>query len=50
MRTADTLNKLFANQKLPPITLEWKECSMTRARPETTGHKESDVRTEQEEV
>ena len=50
MRMADTLNKLFANQKLPSITLEWKECSMMRDRPETTEHKESDVKIEQEEV
>jgi hypothetical protein len=29
-RTAGTVNKLFANQKLDPITLEWKESSVER--------------------
>jgi hypothetical protein len=29
-RTADTINKLFANQKLDPITVEWKESSVKR--------------------
>jgi hypothetical protein len=38
-RTADTINKLFANQKLAPITLEWKESSVKRNLPETTGQR-----------
>ena len=49
-RTVDTINKLFANQKLAPITLEWKESSVKRNQPETTGYKESDSRIEQQEV
>jgi hypothetical protein len=36
-RTVDTINKLFANQKIDPITLEWKESSVKRNQPETTG-------------
>jgi len=49
-KTADTINKLFANQKLAPITLEWKESSVKRNQPETTEYKESDPRIEQQEV
>jgi hypothetical protein len=44
-RTDDTINKLFENQKLAPITLEWKESLLKRNQPETTGYKESDFRT-----
>ena len=50
MRTAETINKLFANQQLAPITLEWKESSENRNQPKTTGYKESDSRIEQQEV
>jgi len=49
-RTADTINKLFANQELAPITLKWKESLVKRNQSKTTGHKESDSRTEQQEV
>jgi len=49
-RTADTINKLFANQKQAPITLEWKERSMKRNQPETTGYKNSDFRIGKQEV
>jgi len=49
-RTADTINKLFANQELVPITLEWKESLVKRNESKTTGHKESDSRIEQQEV
>jgi len=49
-RTVGIINKLFANQKLPPITLEWKVSLMKRNQPETTGHKESYTRIEQQEV
>jgi lysophospholipase L1-like esterase len=49
-RTADTINKLSANQKLEPITLEWKESSVKRNEPETTGYKESDYKVGQQEV
>jgi hypothetical protein len=49
-RTADTINKLSANQKEAPITLEWKEISVKRNQPETTGYKESDFRIGQQEV
>jgi hypothetical protein len=49
-RTEDTINKLFANQKLAPITLERKESSVKRNQPETTGYKESDCRIGQQEV
>jgi hypothetical protein len=49
-RTADTINKLFENQMLAPITLEWREISVKRNKPETTGYKESDFRIGQQEV
>jgi len=49
-RTADIINKLFANQELAPIILEWKESSEKRNQPQTTGYKESDSRIEQQEV
>jgi lysophospholipase L1-like esterase len=49
-KTADTIDKLFANQKLAPITLEWKESLVRRNQPETIGHKESDIRIEQQEL
>ena len=49
-RTADTINKLLANQKLDPITLEWKESSVKRNQPETTGYKESVFKIGQQEV
>ena len=49
-RTADTNNKLFANQKLDPVTLEWKESSLKRNQPEITGYKESDFKVGQQEV
>jgi cell fate (sporulation/competence/biofilm development) regulator YmcA (YheA/YmcA/DUF963 family) len=29
-RTADIINKLFTNQKLDPIILDWKESSVKR--------------------
>jgi hypothetical protein len=48
--TADIINKLFANQKIAPITIEWKESLVKRNQPETTGYKESDVRIGQQEV
>jgi len=47
-RTVDIINKLFGNQKLPPLYLKWKVSSMKRNQPETTGHKESDTRLEEE--
>jgi len=49
-RTADIINKLFTNQKLDPITLEWKESSVKRNEPETTGYKDSDFKIGQQEV
>jgi cell fate (sporulation/competence/biofilm development) regulator YmcA (YheA/YmcA/DUF963 family) len=49
-KTADTINKLFADQKLAPITLEWKESLVKRNQLETTGYKESDVRIRQQEL
>jgi hypothetical protein len=49
-RTADTTNKLFANQKLAPITLECKGSLVKWNQPETTGYKESDISTGQQEV
>ena len=49
-RTADTINKLFANQKQAPIILEWKERSVKRNQTETTVYKESGSRIEQQEV
>ena len=49
-KTADTINKLYANRKLAPITLEWKESSVKKIQPETTGYKESDSRIEQQQV
>jgi len=49
-RTADTLNKLFTNQKLDPITLEWEESLVKRNQPETTEYKESDFKIGQQEV
>jgi len=39
-KTTDIINKLFANQKLTPITLDWKESSVKKNQPETTGYKE----------
>jgi len=42
--------KLFTNQKLDPITLEWKESVVKRNQPETTEYKESDFKTGQQEV
>ena len=36
-RRGDTIDKLFANQKLASITLEWKGSSVNRNQPETTG-------------
>jgi hypothetical protein len=35
-RTADIIKRLFADQKPPPITLEWKESLMKRNQPEAT--------------
>ena len=49
-RIADTINKLFVNQELAPITLEWEESSVKRDQPKTIGHKESDSGIEQQEV
>jgi hypothetical protein len=49
-RTTDTINKLFANQKLAPITLEWKESLVKRNQPEPTAYKETDFRIGQQEV
>jgi hypothetical protein len=43
-KTADTMNKLFANQKLAPITLKCNESLVKRNQPETTGHKERYIR------
>ena len=49
-RIADSINKLFTNQKLAPITLEWKGSLVKRNQPDSTGYKESDFRTGQQEV
>ena len=49
-RRADIINKLFADQKPAPITLEWKESLMKRNQPEATGYKESDLKIGQQEV
>jgi hypothetical protein len=49
-RTADAFNKLFANQKPDPISLEWKESPVKRNQPETTAYKESDLKIGQQEV
>ena len=49
-RTADNINKLFADQKPAPITLEWKESLMKRNQPEATGYKESNLKIGQQEV
>ena len=49
-RTVDTINKLFVNQELAPITLEWEESSEKRDQPKTIGHKESNSGIEQQEV
>jgi len=49
-RTADIINKLFADQKPVPITLEWKESLMKRNQPKVTGYKESDLKIGQQEV
>ena len=49
-RIPDTINKLFVNQELAPITLEWEESSEKRDQPKTIGHKESDSGIEQQEV
>ena len=49
-RTADIINKLFADQKPAPITLEWKESLMKRNQTEATGYKESYLKIGQQEV
>ena len=49
-RIADTINKLFVNQELASITLEWEESSKKRDQPKIIRHKESDSGIEQQEV
>jgi hypothetical protein len=49
-RTADIINKLFAEQKPVPITLEWKESLMKRNQSKVTGYKESYLKIGQQEV
>jgi hypothetical protein len=37
-RTADTIKKLFASQKLHPISLEWKENLVESSQRDNSGH------------
>jgi endonuclease IV len=47
-RIANTINKIFVNQELAPIILEWEESSEKREQLKTTGNKESDSGIEQQ--
>jgi len=49
-RTGNIINKLFADQKPAPITLEWKESLMKRNQPEATEYKESNLKIGQQEM
>jgi hypothetical protein len=49
-RMADSINKLFADQKPAPIILEWKESLMEGNQPEAIGHKDNNLKIGQQEV
>ena len=46
-RIVNSINKLFVNQELAPIILEWEESSEKREQLKTIGNKESDFGIEQ---